>query len=169
VWIAETALQELTRPSLAAADSFRWSSNEYPWDPLHRAYFNGEALWTYLTTPFVLATSGVRIQELKPCHEEGERWWVIRARFPGPIETHSQVQGFFLGPDLMLQRHDYQVNVAGGFAASQLTSDYVSVQGISLPTRRRACARGCDRRFILDMLVVSIDIADVTFSWNALT
>jgi hypothetical protein len=26
-----------------------------PWDPLHRAYFNGEALWTYLTTPFLLA------------------------------------------------------------------------------------------------------------------
>lgn len=25
-----------------------------PWDPLHRAYFNGEAMWTYLTTPFLL-------------------------------------------------------------------------------------------------------------------
>src|SRR5437773_2534380 len=23
-----------------------------PWDPLHRAYFNGYATWTYLTTPF---------------------------------------------------------------------------------------------------------------------
>jgi len=26
-----------------------------PWDPLHRAYFNGYALWTYVTTPFVLS------------------------------------------------------------------------------------------------------------------
>ena len=32
-----------------------------PWDPLHRAYFNGYALWTYLTTPFLLAMSGVRV------------------------------------------------------------------------------------------------------------
>ena len=33
-----------------------------PWDPLHRAYFNGEALWTYLTTPFLLAMDGVRVR-----------------------------------------------------------------------------------------------------------
>jgi hypothetical protein len=29
-----------------------------PWRPLHRAYFNGYALWTYLTTPFLLAMPG---------------------------------------------------------------------------------------------------------------
>jgi hypothetical protein len=27
-----------------------------PWDPLHRAYFNGYALWTYLTTRFFLVS-----------------------------------------------------------------------------------------------------------------
>jgi hypothetical protein len=26
-----------------------------PWDPLHRGYVNGYALWNYMTTPFVLA------------------------------------------------------------------------------------------------------------------
>ena len=30
------------------------------WDPLHRAYFNGYALWTCLTTPFLLAMEGFR-------------------------------------------------------------------------------------------------------------
>jgi hypothetical protein len=34
-----------------------------PWDPLQRAYFHGEALWTYLTTPFLLAPDGVRVAE----------------------------------------------------------------------------------------------------------
>jgi hypothetical protein len=34
-------------------DSFAGHQMNTPWDPLHRAYFNGEALWTYLDTlPF---------------------------------------------------------------------------------------------------------------------
>jgi hypothetical protein len=34
-----------------------------PWDPLYLAYFNGEALWTYITTPFLLAMAGVHVDE----------------------------------------------------------------------------------------------------------
>jgi hypothetical protein len=30
------------------------------WDELHRAYFNGEALWTYLTAPFLLARDDLK-------------------------------------------------------------------------------------------------------------
>jgi len=39
------------------------------WDELHRAYFNGEALWTYLTAPFLLARDDVRVEEVEPWHE----------------------------------------------------------------------------------------------------
>ena len=53
---------------------------------------------------------------------------------------------------------------AGGFAAAQLTSDYVTANGIRLPTRRRAYPRGPDRRPILEMLMVSIDISAVQFA-----
>jgi hypothetical protein len=45
----------------APRDSFAGHQMSTPWDPLHRAYFNGEALWTYLTTPFLLAMDRVRI------------------------------------------------------------------------------------------------------------
>jgi hypothetical protein len=55
------------------------------------------------------------------------------------------------------------VNIAGGFSAAQLTSDYVVADGIRLPTKRRAYTRGPDRRPILDMLMVSIDVTDVSF------
>ena len=40
-----------------------------PWDPLHRARFNGEALWTYFTTPFLLAMDGVRVEETESWNE----------------------------------------------------------------------------------------------------
>ena len=44
-------------------DSFAGHQMNTPWDALHRAYFNGEALWTYLTTPFLLAREDVRVEE----------------------------------------------------------------------------------------------------------
>jgi hypothetical protein len=148
----------------APKDSFAGHQMSTPWDPLHRAYFNGEALWTYLTTPFVLAMKGVRVEETEPWHEGPETWRVLRAYFPGSIDTHSLVQDFFFGEDLMLRRHDYNVNIAGGFAASQLTSQYAVANGIRLPTKRRAYTRGPDRRPILEMLMVSIDISEVSFT-----
>lgn len=93
---------------------------------------------------------------------------MLRAYFPGSIETHCVVQDFFFGEDLMLRRHDYSVNIAGGFAAAQLTSVHAEVNVIRLPTKRHAYTRGPDRRPILDMLMVSIDISDVNFSTSRL-
>jgi hypothetical protein len=46
----------------------------------------------------------------------------------------------------------------------QLTSDYTVANGIRLPTKRRAYARGADRRPILELLMVSIDISEVRYS-----
>ena len=148
----------------APRDSFAGHQTSTPWDPLQRAYFNGYALWTSLTTPFLLAMDGVRVEEAEAWREESETWRVLRAYFPGSIETHSLIQHFFFGEDLMLRRHDYNVNIAGGFGASQLTSDYVVANGIRLPTKRRAYTRGPDHRPTLEMLMVSIDISEVRFT-----
>jgi hypothetical protein len=148
----------------APRDSFAGHQMQTPWDSLQRAYFNGEAVWTYLTTPFLLAMDGVQVEETQEWHERGETWHVLRAYFPGSIETHSLVQDFFFGEDDLLRRHDYSVNIAGGFPAAQLTSEYLVANGIHLPTKRRAYTRGPDRRPITDMLMVSIDFSEVTFS-----
>lgn len=147
----------------APRDAFAGHQMNTPWDPMHRAYFNGEALWTYLTTPFLLAMDGVRVEETESWREGAETWRVLRAYFPGWVETHCLVQDFFFGEDLMLRRHDYSVTIAGGFAAAQLTANHVEANGIRLPTKRRAYARGPDRRPILDMLMVSIDISEIRF------
>jgi len=144
-------------------DSFAGHQMHTPWDALHRAYFDGEALWTYLTTPFLLTMNGVQVEETEPWREGTETWRVLRAYFPGSIETHCGIQDFFFGEDLMLRRHDYSVNVAGGFAAAQLTSDYVVANGIHLPTKRLAYTRGNDRQPIQEMLMVSIDLSEVRF------
>lgn len=121
----------------APKDSFAGHQMSTPWDPLQRAYFNGEAMWTYLTTPFLLAMKGVQVEETEPWREGTETWRVLRAYFPGSIETHSLMQDFFFGEsDFMLRRHDYNVNIAGGFPAAQLTSDYEIANGIRLQKAR---------------------------------
>jgi hypothetical protein len=45
----------------------------------------------------------------------------------------------------------------------KLTSDYVVADGVYLPSRRRAYTRGSDRRPILEMLMVAIDLSEVSF------
>jgi hypothetical protein len=144
--------------------SFAGHEMTTPWDPLHWAYFNGYALWTYLTTPFLLTMDGVQVTEGEPWTEGNETWRVLRARFPASIATHSVLQDFFFGDDLLLRRHDYHVDSAGGFAAAQLVYDYIEADGIRLPSRRRAYTRGTDFRPRPDPLMVSIDISDVRFS-----
>ncbi len=145
-------------------ESFKGHQQTTPWDPLHRAYFNGYALWTYLTTPFLLAAPGVEVHEVAPFMEGKEVWRRLRARFPAHLATHSEIQDFFFGEDLMLRRHDYSVDVAGGFPAAQHVYDYVEADGFRLPTKRRAFMRGADDRAIPEQLMVSIDLSDIRYA-----
>lgn len=132
-----------------------------PWGPLHRAHFNGYAMWTYLNSPFLLGMEGVEVEERAPWREGDEEWRVLRAFFPGRLVTHSRLQDFYFGDDLMLRRHDYQLDIAGGMLAAQLINDYIEADGIRLPTKRRAYVRGPDNRPVTDMLMVAIDVGNV--------
>jgi hypothetical protein len=136
------------------------------WDPLQLAYFEGYALWTYLNTPFLLAAVGVEVMEVAPWTERGATWRVLRAQFHDALSTHSVVQEFFFDENYLLRRHDYRLDVAGGFDATNLLYEYITVDGLSLPTQCRAYTRGPDRRVILDPLMVSIDITNLRFIRN---
>src|SRR4029453_14904077 len=45
----ETKNVRVVAERLPPRASFKGHEQTTPWDPLHRAYFNGYALWTYLT------------------------------------------------------------------------------------------------------------------------
>jgi hypothetical protein len=142
-------------------ESFAGHDLTTPWDPLQRAYFNGYALWTYLTTPFLMALPGFTVAELDPIEDDGERWSGLQARFPDSVASHSSLQEFYFDGDFLLRRHDYRVDVAGGFAAIQYVDDMVEADGIKLPTKRRAYRCDTNGRLIPDQLMVSIDISDI--------
>jgi hypothetical protein len=135
-----------------------------PWDALDRAYFNGYALWTYLTTPFHFAMPGFVVEEIDPWREDDELWRGLRVTYPRNIASHSRRQDFYFGPDFLLRRHDYHVEASGGFAAAQYVFDSVTIQGITLPTKRRAYMRNGRLLPMHDRLMVSIDLSDISFS-----
>src|SRR5229473_7855856 len=81
----------------APKDSFAGHQMLTPWDALHRAYFNGYAMWTYLTTPFFMVMPGFEVTEIAPWQEGAERWRGLRVRFPDEIASHSKEQDFYFG------------------------------------------------------------------------
>ncbi len=160
----ETTSGETVRERADPRASFAGHGMNTPWDPLHRAYFNGYAMWTYLTTPFLMAMPGFEVTEISPWQEGDDLWRGLRARFPDHIASHSSEQDFYFGDDLLLRRHDYHVDVAGGFAAAQYVHDFVEVNGLRFPTRRRAYLRGPGQAPIRDLLLVSIDLGNFRLS-----
>jgi hypothetical protein len=149
---------------LNPADHAEGKAVDAQWDALDRAYFNGYALWTYLTTPFLFAMSGFAAEEINPWNEQNQSWRGLRVTFPSEIASHSRQQDFYFGPDFLLRRHDYHVEASGGFAAAQYVSEPMVVEGITVFTKRRAYMRDKDLLPIQDRLMVSIDISDVSFS-----
>ncbi|HUB42007.1 MAG TPA: hypothetical protein VMA72_24430 [Streptosporangiaceae bacterium] len=152
---------------LAERDEPRRAFASYPpdrlWDELDTAYFVGYAFWTYLTMPFLLAWDGVRAEEVEPWQENEEIWRRLRVEFPGHIGTHSTVQTIYVGPDNLLRRHDYSVDILGGTATAHYTADYRTFDGFGFPTRRRVRRRQPDNTTSGPVLI-SIDIHSLTLS-----
>jgi hypothetical protein len=144
-------------------ESFDGHQFATPWDPLDRAYFNGYALWTYLTTPYLLTLEGVSVREIGSVEDDGQTWLALQAHFPPEIASHSPVQEFYFGHDHLLRRHDYHVEVAGAFPAVQYVYGIVEAEGIKLPSKRRDYRADAQGHAIRDQLMVSIDLSDISF------
>ncbi|MBN3819712.1 hypothetical protein G3N57_25275 [Paraburkholderia sp. Se-20369] len=134
------------------------------WDVVHQAYFNGYALWTYLAAPFSLALPGVKVKEVAPWHEDGEVWRVLNVVFPPTIASHSAEQNFYFGPDYLLRRQDYHIDVSVDTPVAHYVSDFVEVQGIKFPTRRHAYLRTADDLPDRNALLVWIRFNDFRLS-----
>ena len=137
---------------------------ETPWSPLQLGYFNGYAMWTYYNLPFLLGEPGVETTEIASIDLDGRTLRGLRAQFAPTIHTHSPEQNLYFDDEGLLRRHDYQVDVAGGTRAAHLISDYVDVQGLRVPTRRRVFVRNEDGTFQSERTLVSADLADIQLS-----
>jgi hypothetical protein len=142
--------------------SFAGQQRETPWDDIDVAYFVGEALWTYLNTPFLYTHDGFATEEIPSIQVEGETWRRLKVTFPDNVKSHSREQISCFGPDGLLRRHDYTVDILGGATGLNYASDYRDVHGIIVPTKRRVYAYEGDYQLVKEPLLVAIDMGEIT-------
>ena len=142
--------------------SFEGHKTETPWDDVHVAYFSGEAMWTYLNTPFLYAQTGFETEEISSIQVDGETWRRLKIVFPENVKSHTRVQISCFGPDGLLRRHDYTVDVLGGATGLNYAFDYRDVDGIMIPTTRRVYAYEGDYQLVKEPLLVAIDMSEIS-------
>ncbi|AYL94336.1 hypothetical protein [Mucilaginibacter celer] len=143
---------------------FEGHLRDTPWEDVHVAYFSGEALWTYLTTPFLYTYPGFETVEIEPWEENGEIWRRLKVTFPDYIASHTREQISFFGPDGLLRRHDYTVDILGGATGANYATNYRDVDGIIIPTSRRIYAFEGDHIAVPEPLLVAVDMGEISFS-----
>lgn len=142
---------------------FEGHVRETPWEDVHVAYFSGEALWTYLTTPFLYSYPGFVTEEIEPWQEAGETWRRLKITFPDDISSHTREQISFFGPDGLLRRHDYTVDILGGATGVNYATNYRDVDGIIVPATRRVYAYEGNHQVVMEPLLVAIDMEEISF------
>jgi hypothetical protein len=65
--------------------------------------------------------------------ENGEEWRRLK------VASHSGEQITHFGPDGLMRRHDYTVEVLGGATGANYSTDYKEFQGIKMPTTPFDC------------------------------
>jgi hypothetical protein len=141
--------------------SFAGQELDTPWDDIHVAYFSGEALWTYLNTPFLYARDDFATEEIAPVEADGETWRRLEVTFPDTVKSHTRKQIFCFGPDGLLRRHDYTVDILGGGTGLNYATNYLDVEGIIFPTTRRVYAYTGDYQRVPEPVLVAVDITEV--------
>jgi hypothetical protein len=152
-----TVVEERENPE----KSFEGHQRDTPWDDVHVAYFSGEALWTYLNTPFVYTQEGFKTGEIASVISDGETWRRLKVIFPDEIKSHTREQISCFGPDGLIRRHDYTVDILGGATGLNFASDYRDVDGIIVAAKRRIYAYEGDYQIVKEPLLVSIDLEGI--------
>ena len=145
-------------------DSFTGQTNDTPWDAVQVAYFSGEALWTYLNTPFIFTQDRFKSEEIASIQVEDETWRRLRVLFPDEVKSHTSEQIFCFGSDGLLRRHDYTVDILGGATGLNYASEYREIEGLMFPTKRRVFAYEGEYQLVPEPLLVAVDIAQITLS-----
>ncbi len=144
--------------------SFEGQTRETPWDDIHVAYFQSEALWTYLTTPFLYTYPGFITEEISPWEENGETWRRLKVTFPDSVTSHTHEQISYFGLDGLLRRHEYTVDILGGATGLNYAEAYMEFDGIMVPTTRRIYSYDAQKRKVPEPLLIDLKISDVFFA-----
>ena len=150
------ALRTWSNPALAFAGDATHSLA----DELHLVFFCGVAIWTYLTTPFLLARPDVAVEELPPWHEHGDVWRRLRAQFPANLLTHAPEQIFYFDEKALQRRSNHDLF---GTKVAHHSWAHQTFCGIEVPTLRRTQMLQPDGTVIAKPVLLDVEIFDASF------
>jgi hypothetical protein len=145
-------------------DAFRGQTDDTTWDAFQVAYFSGEAIWTYLNTPFLYTQDRFKSDEIDSIQVAGETWRRLRVFFPDEVKSHTREQIFCFGPDGLLRRHDYTVDILNRATGLNYASEYRDIDGLMFPTKRRVYSYVRNYELVPEPLLVAVDISQITLS-----
>ncbi len=135
---------------------------ETPWDDIHVAYFSGEALWTYLNTPFLYTWPGFVTEEIPPIQAGGETWRRLKVTFPDHIKSHTREQISCFGPDGLLRRQDFTVDILGGAPGHDLCPRLSRSRRDHHPHHAADLRWQGDDQLVPEPLLIAIDMGEIT-------
>ena len=80
------------------------------------------------------------------------------------MATCSTTASLIFGPDGLLRRHEYVVDIMGGARGMNYAYDYRNFDGIVVPVTRRVLGFDDEKRKIPEPVLVAIDIRRIAFS-----
>ena len=101
-------------------------------------------------------------EEISPIKVENEQWRRLKVTFPDHIKSHTKEQISCFGPDGLLRRHDYTVDILGGATGLNYAYDYKAIDGLQFFTKRRVYAYEGDYVLVPEPLLVNIDVRRIT-------
>jgi hypothetical protein len=88
----------------------------------------------------------------------------LKVIVPDSIASHSREQVAYFGPNGLLRRREYTVDVMGGASGLNYAAEYCNVDGIVVPMKRRVYASDANEQKISDSVLVAIDISYISLS-----
>jgi hypothetical protein len=127
-------------PAAAHRQRFRGLRKLRSWNNNDACFFFGYALASYAAVPFALPQ--LRYLRAVRGRWRGEALQGVRLEYPAGAEVHSRRQNYLFDRDGLLRRNDYVADVVGAFArGAHGWDDFVTIQGIPVPTRRTVVPR----------------------------
>jgi hypothetical protein len=107
------------------------------WDYLQLAHYCGGLIWSYLTTPFVLAEPDFECEELKSMKVHGQRWRRLKVLYPARLATHAREQTLYFDGQGLLRRLDTSAVHADRTRVAHIFAGHQRYSGILVPTMSR--------------------------------
>jgi len=107
------------------------------WDHVHLAHYCGGLIWSYLTTPFVLAEPDFECEELESMKVHGQRWRRLKVLYPARLVTHAREQTLYFDRQGLLRRLDTSAVHADGTQIAHIFAGHQRYSGILVPTMSR--------------------------------